>query len=53
VKILRQSIIIIIIPETTQAVRQRRHMKWTDEIDIFIMLAYYRITKIEIGLASY
>jgi hypothetical protein len=28
-------------------------MKWTDEIDIFIMLAYYRITKIEIGLASY
>jgi hypothetical protein len=36
-----------LLPETTQVSRQCRCMKWTDEINIFIMWAYYRITRIK------
>jgi len=28
-------------------------MKWTDEINIFVMRAYYRITNLEIGFTAY
>jgi hypothetical protein len=42
-----------LLPETTQAGRQRRCMKWTDEINIFVMMAYYRITNLENDSTAY
>lgn len=36
-----------LLPKTSQVGRQCRRMKWTDEINIFIMWAYYSITKLE------
>jgi hypothetical protein len=42
-----------LLSETTQAVRQRRCMKWTDEINIFVMRAYYRITNLETDVMTY
>ena len=45
-------IIIIIITVVTQAVRQSKSMKWTDEIHIFIVRSYYRITETEIDIMS-
>ncbi|KAK7863979.1 hypothetical protein R5R35_000088 [Gryllus longicercus] len=34
----------LLLPETTAAGRQRRRMKWTIEINTFIMREYYTIT---------
>jgi hypothetical protein len=43
----------LLLPQTTQPGRQRRRMKWIDEINIFIMRAYYRITKLETDFTAY
>ena len=43
----------IIITITGQTVRQRKSMKLTDEINVFIVRSYYRITETEIDLTAY
>jgi len=42
-----------LLSESTQAGRQHRCMKWTDEINIFVMRAYHRITNLEIDFTVY
>jgi len=42
-----------LLPQTTQTGRQHRCMKWTDEINIFIMQMYFRITKAETDFTAY
>jgi len=42
-----------LLPLTTQTGRQCRCMKWTDEINIFIMQMYFRITKAETDFTAY
>jgi len=42
-----------LLPHTTRTGRQHRCMKWTDEINIFIMQMYFRITKAETDFTAY
>lgn len=42
-----------VMPETTKAGKVRQRMKWTSEINEYIMRCYYRITNLESDATSY
>lgn len=42
-----------VLPETTQACRWRRRMKRADEINVFTMRAYYKLTTLETDFTDY
>lgn len=41
------------VPETTKAGKPRKRMKWTPDLNSFIMRSYYRITKFETDMTNY
>ncbi|KAI5720807.1 hypothetical protein M8J77_011910 [Diaphorina citri] len=43
----------ISLPETTRVVRPRVRMKWTTELNTFIMRTYYHVTKLETDMTAY
>lgn len=43
----------VIRPETTKAGKPRKRMKWTEEMNSFIMRSYYKITKFETDMTMY
>ena len=42
-----------LLPETTLAGRKRVRMKWTTDVNMFIMRTYYKITKLETDFTGY
>lgn len=41
------------LPGTTNAGNRRMRRKWTNEVNLFIMRTYYRITKLETDMTTY